>query len=351
MVSIGGSKGCFTGRECMPRYSVPQMLERIQGWYRLSSEMLLQAARQFGIDRASRMSAAIAYRVVFALAPLLIIAVSVLGAVVGSSQEAESQIVEAIEGVVGPEVAELMADFLRSALAGGRTAAIIGTGLLLWTSSSLFLEMQHDLNDIFKVRYDKVSGIVALAIKRGIGVLWALGLGLAVLAVWLLNAVWRFLGGLFPEGFAEVHEVIGLLTPLISVALLPLLFGLIFQTMTALKVRWRTVWWGSLFTSVVFVLAAYGIGAYFATFETPTAIGFASSFVVILFLAYVLSSVFLFGVEVTKAYSDHLDREEGGEPMGVAPQVLVSEPPTLVPKASVLAFLAGLFVGWRRSRR
>ena len=44
----------------------------------------------------------------------------------------------------------------------------------------------------------------------------------------------------------------------------------------------------------------------------------------ILFLAYMLSSVFLFGAEVTKAYSDHLDRRESGEPE--APGVRAGRP-------------------------
>ena len=321
------------------------MWRRIKAWYRVSGEMLLKAGRQFGIDNASRMAAAIAYRTVFALAPLLIIAVSILGAVVGSSEEAQSQILETIEGVAGPQVAELMADLLVSALAVGRTAAIIGTGLLLWTTSSLFLEMQHDLDDIFEVPHEKISRGLALAKKRGIGVLWTFGLGLVLLGVWLLNVVWRFLEGLFPSDLVRVHQAIGILAPLVSVALFPFVFGLIFQTMTAVKLRWRAVWWGGLITSIFFVLAAYGMGVYFTTFGTPSAIGFASSLAVILFLAYMLSSVFLFGAEVTKAYSDHLDRHDDTEP-----EALVSEPPT-APKAAVFAFLAGLFIGWRRSRR
>ena len=321
------------------------MWRRINAWYRLGRETLLKAGRQFGMDNASRMAAAIAYRTVFALAPLLIIAVSILGVVVGSSEEAQSEILETIEGVAGPQVAELMADLLKSALNVGSTAAIIGAGLLLWTTSSLFLEIQHDLDDIFEVPRGNISRGLALARKRGIGVLWAFGLGLALIGVWLLNVVWRFLEGLFPSDLVAVHQAIGILAPLVSVALFPFVFGLIFQTMTSAKLRWRAVWWGGLITSIFFVLAAYAMGIYFATFDTPSAIGFASSLAVILFLAYLLSSVFLLGAEVTKAYSDHLDRTEGAEP-----RALASEPPT-APKAAVFAFLAGLFIGWRRSQR
>ena len=81
---------------CLP------MWNRIRVSNRIGGEMLLKAGRQFGLDNASRMAAAIAYRTVFALTPLLIIAVAVLGAVVGGSEEAQSQILETIDGVAGP---------------------------------------------------------------------------------------------------------------------------------------------------------------------------------------------------------------------------------------------------------
>ena len=88
---------------------------------------------------------------------------------------------------------------------------------------------------------------------------------------------------------------------------------------------------------------------------TTSALGFAGSFVVILFLAYFLSSVFLFGAEVTKVYADRLQaRKAIPEPRQLYsddPQVLVAEPPSGLPQAAFVAFLAGLFVGWRRRGR
>jgi hypothetical protein len=73
--------------------------------------------------------------------------------------------------------------------------------------------------------------------------------------------------------------------------------------------------------------------------------------------AYVLASVFLFGAVVTKVYNDFLEvgdvkaptmREMEATP---TPDVVVAEPPDIVPVAAVMAFLGGLFVGWKRSRR
>jgi hypothetical protein len=77
--------------------------------------------------------------------------------------------------------------------------------------------------------------------------------------------------------------------------------------------------------------------------------------VAVIFLAYFLAAVFLFGAEVTKVYSDRLyERETSPAPGRLQsgdPQVLVAEPPTGVPRAALVAFLAGLVVGWRRRGR
>lgn len=333
---------------------IDKLIEKLPRWAKAPAEILVEASEEYGLDRAGRMAAAIAYRTVFALAPLLIIAVSVLGAVLGSSEEARDQILEAVSSVAGPQIEEVMVSFLDSALDAGTTSAVVGGALLFWTASSLFLEMQHDLNDIFDVPYEQISGVLAVARTRGIGFLWALGLGLGLIAIWLLNTVWRFLGNLLPPTMDSMHEVITYLAPLASLVLLPLLFGLIFQTMTAVFIPWRAVWVGGLFTAVVFLAASYGIGLFFAIGASPTALGFAGSFVVIIFLAYFLSSVFLFGAEVTRVYADRL--EQRGQAPAVArfssdPQVLVAQPPGGVPQSAFLAFLAGLLIGWRRSRR
>lgn len=321
-------------------------------------EVLTEAGREFGIDRASRMGAAVAYRTIFAMAPLLIIAVGIFGSVIGDEDVAEAEIVGQIDQVFGETVSDFITQFIGSTTETSGLAAIIGIVLLLWTSSSLFLELQHDLNDIFHVPYEHMTGVVSLARKRGIGVLWAIGLGLAMLAVWLLNLIWGWLEGLFPPEFGTAHTVIGVLTPLVSLILLPFLFGLVFQTLTVIRVRWRAVWFGGLFTSVIFIAATYAMRWYFSWGETTSAYAVAGAFFVILLLAYLLANVFLFGVEVTKVYHDYLESgyilspsERDAVAASYRPEVVVAAPTEPTPIAAVFGFLAGLVVGWRRSRR
>jgi membrane protein len=284
----------------------------------------------------------------------LIIAVAVLGTFLGSRTEAQQEIYDAIADIAGTQVADVIDSILTTALNSSSTAYLIGAVLLIWTASSLFLELQRDLNDIFEVPHEEVSGIVAMARHRGIGFMWVVGLGFLLVATWSLNAAWSLIADLLPDSLDTVNDIVSLVTPLVSVVLLPLVFALIFKTMTVANVRWRAVWAGGLFTAVVFLGAAYGVGIYFSIAGPTTALGFAGSFVVILFLAYFLAMVFLFGAEVTKAYADVLAAREAPQavqPLYTDPQVVVAQPPTGIPKAAFLAFIAGLIAGWRGSRR
>ena len=334
------------------------MLERLRTSF--VYQVLYASINEYNVGRVSRMSAAVAYRALFALAPVFIISVGILGLVLGSDLEAQQEIYEGIETVLGSDVADALQTFLGTALAGSSSATIVGFVLLLWTSSSLFYEVQNDLNDIFHVPYEETAGALEFLKKRGWGFLWAVGLGLTVLAVWMVNIFWQYLEGFFEDrGLIALHQVLDALTPIVTMIFLPVLFALLFQTLTDVKVPRRALIRGSVYVAVAFVLAGLGAELYFAWSEDTSAATVAGSLFVIIFLAYVLSGVFLFGGVVTKVYSDFLTHGDVRAPTerkqtlldeSLAVDLVVAEPPTPLPVGAVTGFLAGLFVGWRRSR-
>lgn len=316
-------------------------------------EILKAAGKEYGEDRVARMAAAVAYRSIFALAPLFLIAVFVFGIFLGD-EGARIEVLDSVEQFAGETVRQAMVNVLDNVAASSGSAGVIGFVLLLWTGSSLFMELQNDLNDIFHVPRERTTGPIAFVKKRGLGFLFSVGLGLILVSVVLLNSIWQFLGGLFPENLEPIHDLITVLAPLVSLFVLPLVMALTFQVLSRVKVRWRAVWWGSFFTSLAFLVAAYGASLYFRI-SGPSAAGVAGSIFVILLLAFILSAVYLFGAEVTKVYNDYLDkgdivpltkREEEEE----SPDVVVHQPAQPLPLAALFAFLGGLFVGWRRDR-
>ena len=121
------------------------------------------------------------------------------------------------------------------------------------------------------------------------------------------------------------------------------------------KVPWKALWYGAIFTTIAFLIATYVMGLYFDWSEDTSVTAVIGSIFVILLLAYVLSSVFLFGAIMTRVYADFLEHGDVMQPAERENLLLASEPdPEEVEKASnaaVLGFLGGLLVGWRGSKK
>lgn len=327
------------------------MWEQLKSKAVLAFRILVEAGRRYGPERVTRMAAAISYRMIFAIAPLMLIAVWVFGLVIGDDGVARREIMDRIAGFAGEQIAEAVETFVMSAVTGGEAAAIVGFALLLWTSSSLFMEVQNNLNDIFEVPYDHTAGAVSFVAKRGLGFLWTLGLGFLVLVFWGLNLVWGMFEGFFEsQGLAVTYEVLRRVGPLVSLVVLPILFALVLQSLTRVRVPARALYFGSIFTSVVFVLSTFGIRMYFEFDEDTSASQVAGALFVILLATFILSSVFLFGALVTRVYSRYLNTGEIGDDRRQEPAPQVADPESSVPLAAVLGFLGGLFVGWRKRR-
>ncbi len=298
------------------------MLEHVRDRGRLFFLVLVESGQIFGEQRISRMAAAVAYRGIFALAPLMLIAVAVFGFVIGDSEAAQDQILELIADIAGQQVADGVRIFVESAAASGGATAIVGFVLLLWTTSSLFYELQNDLNDIFEVPYEHTSGLIAYARKRGLGFLWTMGFALIGVAVWALNLIWGAFEGFFDDrGIGIVHSVIEVVAPLVTLLVFPLVIGLVITTLTQVSVNKAALYVGSFFTTVVFLAAAVGVRIYFSWDSETTASTVAGSLFVILLTAFALAAVFLLGAVVTKQYHDYY---ETGPVRAVPPPVAAS---------------------------
>ncbi|MGF1617924.1 MAG: YihY/virulence factor BrkB family protein [Acidimicrobiia bacterium] len=322
------------------------------GWFKTPFMVLKSAATDYGKNFGGRMAAALSFRTVFAITPLLVIAVSIAGFVVGSNREARTAIIDAVTEVGGSELSDLMEGLLDSALASADTAAIVGVVVLLWSSSTLFLELQRSLNQIFEIPIPFEGPILAVAVQRLVGVLWTVGIGISLTALFAVNAATQIAGSAISRWLNMPIAFVGLLGFVVAFTFMILMFGLVFQTLTLSKLPWKPVWVGAVFTATSFSVAGYLTGFYFAVFSEPTALGVSGSIVILLFLAYLLSSVFLYGAVVTQSYrrlvyerdDSHIfftDGREGPVREGKAPPL---------PVAALITFLIGLIAGWRRSK-
>jgi membrane protein len=265
--------------------------ETAAGWYRHGTFEL---------------GAALAFYGVFALAPTLVIAIAVAGLIFGEEANvAQEQLVARLEQVVSPSVARAIAETLDYVYINrsGWVASAIGFGVLIFGIMAAFAQLQAALNAIWGVRSTGADGLRGMLRDRLMtfvlvvicwGLLFASLAASTVVSTLRTHVPWITVG--------EVY-VWGGLNLLCSLALLTLLFAMIFKLLPDVKMRWRAAWVGAALTAVLFALGNYGIGLYLGRSASISAYGAAGSLVVVMLWVYYSSQVLLFGAEFTQHFA------------------------------------------------
>ncbi len=255
-------------------------------------------------DHAPRLGAALAYYMVFSLGPLLLILIALVGLAWGQAA-AENQLVETLQSTVGPQGAQ----FIQAAIAGasrpreGLLASAIGLVTLLLGAIGVFVQLQEALNEIWGVTPRPHLGWQALVRNRllSFGMVLVIGLLLLVsLVVQVgIEAAFRYLGSSLPFSSTLVQGV----DFFASLAVITLLFALIFKYLPDAEIAWKDVWIGALLTALLFLIGRFALGLYLASSAVGSAYGAAGSLVVVLTWIYYSAQILFFGAEFTQVYA------------------------------------------------
>jgi membrane protein len=271
-------------------------------------------------DHAQSMGAALAYYTVFSIAPLLLIVISVAGLVYGQDAARDSVVVQ-MQGLMGKAGAEAVQGLLESASkpSQGIIGTIVGLVVLVIGATSVFAELQDDLNRIWQAPEKvKIAGWWAWLRTRILSVGMILALGFLMLVSLAASAAFAAMGtwaGSAAGAGAMLGEVINLL---LSFVLTAALLALIYRFMPDATIRWRDVGIGALVTAFLFVAGKSLIGVYIAKSALASSFGAAGSLAVLLAWVYYNALIFLFGAEFTWAYASSDAKRSESTPPGVA---------------------------------
>jgi membrane protein len=255
-------------------------------------------------DRAPSMGAAMAYYMVFSLAPVLILVIAVAGLVFGEAA-AQGAIVRQLGDLMGVEGATALQAMIASAghKRAGIVATLVGTGTLLVAATAVFGELQASLNVIWKVERRR-KALVALARERLLSLSLILALGFLLLVSLVLSAALtafgQYLNGVFP-GLPLILRILHLA---LAFGLMSVLFAMIFKILPDTLVAWQDVWLGAMVTALLFSIGKYLIGLYIGSSNVASTYGAAGALVIILVWIYYSAQILLFGAEFTKACAD-----------------------------------------------
>jgi membrane protein len=234
----------------------------------------------------------------------LVIVLAIAGFVFGR-EAAQGQLLGQIEGLVGPEggkAIETMVAKGGTQPGSGTLATILGVIMLLVGAAGLFGQLQDALNTIWEVQPKPGRGIWGFVQDRFLSFTMVLGSAFLLLVSLVISAALAAIGGLF--GDWQTGVVGQAVNQLISLAVITLLFAMIFKFLPDAKIAWRDVWLGAVITAILFTLGKFLIGLYLGHSSVGSVYGGAGSLAVLLIWLYYSSQIFLFGAEFTKVYAN-----------------------------------------------
>lgn len=275
--------------------------------------LLKETFKEWQEDNASRLAAALSYYMIFSLAPVLIIAIAIVGSIFGE-EAAKGEIVEQIQGLVGEQGAQFIQTAITNANrpdASGGLASLISIVVLLFGASGVFGELQDALNTIWDVKLKPGQGIWGILKKRILSFLTVLGVGLFLLLSAVISTVLSALRSYESEFLKELgllwlyqlDFVWTILDLLVSFGILSLMFALVYKYLPDVKIAWKDVWVGSIITTLLFNLGKSLLSGYLGRSSFSSSYGAAGSLVVLLAWVYYSSQIIFLGAEFTQVYA------------------------------------------------
>ena len=267
-------------------------------------DLFKQTAKEFGQDKAPRLGAALAYYTVFSIAPLLLIAIAIAGLAFGQ-EAAHKEISAQLGGLLGPESAKGLEEMIQSAAKPktGTLATIIGFVTLFLGASGVFMQLKDALNTIWNVETKKASGILGFLKQRFLSMAMVCGVGFLLLVSLVFDAVISGMGNYLDRRIPGGEAILQTLQLVISFVLVTLLFAAIFRFLPDVRPRWRDVWFGAIFTALLFVLGKFGLSIYLGKAAFGSTYGAAGSLVILLVWVYWSAQILFFGAEFTQVYA------------------------------------------------
>jgi membrane protein len=287
-------------------------------------ELAKDTGKGFIADEALSHGASIAYYTLFAVAPVLLIIISIAALVFGR-EAAEAAIVAQLSGLMGESTAKALEEIVHKVgdREGGIWGTVVGVGALILTATGVFGEVQSALNVIWKAKDGKAkerrSTLGRLARAR------AASLGLVVTAGFLItvslatSAALEALSGYLRGVFPGAESVLTLVDFAISTALIAFLFAAIYKVLPDKPIAWRDVAIGAIVTALLFEGGKYLIALYIGQSDVASTYGAAGALVVLLLWIYYTAQIFLLGAEFTHAYARRYGSLSALGPAGARP--------------------------------
>lgn len=281
------------------------------------AQLLLQTGLKWDQDNCPGMAASLSYFALFSLFPMLLVILSILGALCGPNTEAFHTIKDSVERYLPPEVHALIQETVISLNQNSVGAGIIGFGLLLWTASAVFGILRSSVNKIWQSpsRASEVGSVPKMVLffvaNKLFSFLLVLGMALLLLTSLISNIAIKTILKLvttFQETFSFIHvdelQLTKGLQTSSSFLVLALAACILFKILPSVYVGWQDVWLGAMMTALLFVglqqlvsNSVITIGSHFLSY------GVIGSVMILLLWIFLTCQIFLLGCVFSYVYA------------------------------------------------
>jgi membrane protein len=259
----------------------------------------------FWNDNGPRMGASLAYYTLFALAPILLIAIAVAGVVFGPDA-VRGEVVAQIDDLVGTQGAEAVQALLQGAARDHNTtlATTVGIVTLVLAATGAFLELQASFNTIWRATPTPRSRVKDFLLDRARSFGLVVAIGFLLLVSLAVTAALAAFGSWLTRIAPGAPLVMAVLNWVVSFAVITGLFALLFKFLPEVPMAWRDALAGAAVTGVLFTIGKQLIGLYLGRSATASAYGAAGSVILLLLWVYYSSQIVLLGAEFTRLYGE-----------------------------------------------
>lgn len=281
----------------------PAPAENLSVWKRMRIVVTCSVMEWFA-QRGGSKGAAVAFYTLFSMAPILVLAIGIAGAVFGT-EAARGEIFTQLHSLVGPAGAQAIQMLLANAHSPdvGFAPTLVAIGALLIGATTIFAELKDSLDQIWHVPMARQNGWLDVLRVR----LLSFGLVLVLTFLLLVSLVVsaglavleRYWGGFWQEAAFFLQPLSNLMSFLVIAAL----FAVIYKMLPQIKLSWRDVAIGALGTAGLFILGKHVIGLYLGNSGVGSSYGAAGSLVVLLLWVYYSAQIFFLGASFTRQYA------------------------------------------------
>jgi membrane protein len=230
------------------------------------AQLLIQTGMKWNQDDCSGMAAALSFHALFSLFPMLLVALSVVGSLLGSDTAAFEYVTAAAGRFLPPEVRGLVKETLIVLNQSSIGAGMIGFSLLLYSASTVFSVLSTSVNKIWRSQHpiSEPTSIFRATLSFLLNRFWSV--------LFVFGAVWLLLVSLiagtaiqiilklvdtFQETFSFIYinelQLAKGLQVVLSLTILTLVICFLFKILPSVSVAWRDVWTGGVLTAFLLV--------------------------------------------------------------------------------------------------